>query len=701
VKLTGAALWAIVVLSTSVTGLDARQQAKTAAVIGTENIAGVVTSSKGAEAGVWVIAETTELPTKFTKIVVTDDEGRYLLPDLPKANYNVWVRGYGLVDSKPVHAKPGDALNLTAVIAPDERAAAEIYPATYWLALMRLPPGKLPPFEVSREVKQCMGCHQLGDKWTREIPSWVGKVNSTQEGWDHRITGGAQAPLMSEIFFGRLGLQRTMFADWSDRITAGALPELKPSRPSGIERNLVVSLWDWGGSTDYMHDAAASDKRDPTANANGLVYGTTQSRDVISYVDPVHNKAGEIPIPTIATPIAEPASGSWGGEVIRRGAAAARSGAVDAKGRAWFAARFHDANLPDFCKPGASNEFTQYYAIQNTKSQRTLVGPTNTTSPGNKQVAFYDPRTGKITPIETCFTPDHNDFSDDGSLFFGQDNAVGWVNTEVYDKTHDDQASQGWCPAVLDTNGDGKITEWTEPDQPIDPTKDHRINFGCYGIGVQPDGTVWCSPGGEHSNQIVRIERGSHPPRTCKGEVYQAPKESGIHGSRGVAVDSNGVAWVNFIASDLIASFDRRKCKVLNGPTATGQHCPEGWTYYPIPGPNFQGSNLRADSTYLVTVDKLGILGLGKDVVMTESDQSDSLLALLPKTGQWVRLQVPYPRGFLARAIDWRVDDPKTGWRGKGTWSNYASMAQWHSETGQGNKGKLVKFQLRPDPLAK
>jgi hypothetical protein len=109
---------------------------------------------------------------------------------------------------------------------------------------------------------------------------------------------------------------------------------------------------------------------------------------------------------------------------------------------------------------------------------------------------------------------------------------------------------------------------------------------------------------------------------------------------------------VNFIASDLIASFDRRKCKVLNGPTATGQHCPEGWTYDPIPDPNFQGSNLRADSTYLMTVDKLGILGLGKDVVMTESDPSDSLLALLPKTGQWVRLQVPYPRGFLAGAID-------------------------------------------------
>src|ERR1700730_15418064 len=693
-------LLAIVMLVASITATHARQAASRMAVERSD-IAGVVTSSNGPEAGVWVIAETSELPTKFTKIVVTDDQGRYVLPELPKANYKVWVRGYGLVDSTPVQARSGQALNLTAVVAPDERTAAEIYPATYWLSLLRLPPGKLPSFEVSREVKQCMGCHQLGDKWTREIPSWLGPASSSQEAWDRRVTGGVQRNTMTNLFLGTLALQRTMFADWTDRIAAGALPEVQPSRPSGIERNLVVSLWDWGGPTDYMHDAAAADKRDPTVNANGWVYGTVQSRDVLAYVDPVKNKAGEIPIPTHATPIAEPPSGSWGGEVIRQAGAAARSAAIDAKGRAWFAGRFHDANPPDFCKPGSTNKFTQYFAIPGPKSQRTLLGPTNTTSPGNKQVAFYDPRTEKITSIETCFAPDHNDFSADGSLFFGQDDAVGWVNTNVYDETHNDQASQGWCPAVLDTNGDGKITEWTEPDQPIDPNKDHRINFGCYGIGVQPDGTVWCSPGGEHSNEIVRIERGSNPPKTCKGEVYQAPKDNGIHGSRRVAVDSNGVAWVNFIASDLIASFDRRKCKVLNGPTATGQHCPEGWTYYPIPGPNFQGSNLRADSTYLVTVDKLGILGLGKDLVMTESDQSDSLLALLPKTGQWIRLQIPYPRGFLARAIDWRVDDPKTGWRGQGNWSNYASMAQWHSESGKGMKGKVVKFQFRPDPLAK
>src|SRR5256884_1036041 len=102
-------------------------------------IGGVVTGPSGPEAGVWVIAETSELATKFVKIVVTDDQGRYLLPDLPKATYRVWVRGYGLVDSPALRAAPGKTLNLTAVVAPDARAAAQYYPAGYWFSLIRVP----------------------------------------------------------------------------------------------------------------------------------------------------------------------------------------------------------------------------------------------------------------------------------------------------------------------------------------------------------------------------------------------------------------------------------------------------------------------------------------------------------------------------------------------------------------------------------
>ena len=110
-----------------------------------DDIGGVVRSAKGPEAGVWVIAETTDLPTKFAKIVATDDQGRYVIPDLPKANYTIWVRGYGLVDSPKVKAAPGKTLNLKAVVAPSEAAAAEYYPAIYWYAMLKIPDKSLFP----------------------------------------------------------------------------------------------------------------------------------------------------------------------------------------------------------------------------------------------------------------------------------------------------------------------------------------------------------------------------------------------------------------------------------------------------------------------------------------------------------------------------------------------------------------------------
>ena len=109
-----------------------QQVADPAIHVGSSDLGGVVNSAKGAEAGVWVIAETNDLPTKFARIVVTDERGRYLMPGLPQASYNVWVRGYGLVDSPKVRTTPGTLLNLTAVVAPNAAAAAEYYPAIYW-----------------------------------------------------------------------------------------------------------------------------------------------------------------------------------------------------------------------------------------------------------------------------------------------------------------------------------------------------------------------------------------------------------------------------------------------------------------------------------------------------------------------------------------------------------------------------------------
>src|SRR5213593_1889708 len=122
-----------------VTRPSAQHASPVAVQVDGDDIGGVVTSKHGPEAGVWVIAEMTELGTRFAKIAVTDDHGRYVIPDLPKATYDVWVRGYGLVDSAKVKATPGQRLNLKAVVAPSSIAAAQYYPANYWYSLLKVP----------------------------------------------------------------------------------------------------------------------------------------------------------------------------------------------------------------------------------------------------------------------------------------------------------------------------------------------------------------------------------------------------------------------------------------------------------------------------------------------------------------------------------------------------------------------------------
>ena len=256
--------------------------------IDADDIGGVVTGPNGPEAGVWVIAETTDLPTRYTKSVVTDDQGRYVIPDLPLGNYQVWVRGYGLVDSPKLRAKPGQQLNHTAVVAPSPAAAAHYYPAIYWYTMMKLPPDKDfgghadIPKGVTRDVWRmrmnnvdCVGCHQLGQESTRTIPAQLGKFDSGADAWTRRIASGQAGEMMTNRLAGQLGgVPYKYFGEWTDAVAKGALPKHKPERPSGVERNLVVTTWDWSTPDKYLHDLISSDRRKPTVNANGKLYGS-------------------------------------------------------------------------------------------------------------------------------------------------------------------------------------------------------------------------------------------------------------------------------------------------------------------------------------------------------------------------------------------------------------------------------------------
>ena len=199
----------VLIVSVSAAACVGTSAQQPAVSVDSDDLGGVVTSTKGPEAGVWVIAETTDLPTKFAKIVVTDDRGRYVLPDLPKANYSVWVRGYGLVDSAKVRAVPGKALNLTAIVAPTPRAAAAVLPGRLLVLAAsgsgreRVPghrpdggngiaPNMRSQAEWLRSLKSggCWACHQLGNKATREFPAALGKFPSSTAAWDRRVQSG-------------------------------------------------------------------------------------------------------------------------------------------------------------------------------------------------------------------------------------------------------------------------------------------------------------------------------------------------------------------------------------------------------------------------------------------------------------------------------------------------------------------------------
>jgi hypothetical protein len=689
--------------------------------IGAADIGGTVRGQHGPEAGVWVIAETTDLPTGFAKVVVTDDSGRFVIPDLPHANYQVWVRGYGLVDSAKVAATPGAVLQLTAVAAPTAAAAAEYYPGVYWYSMMQIPaesefPGtgdngngisevmKSQYYWIDTLKNSCQSCHALGSRGVRKVPALHRSFGSSFEAWARRLQSG-QAMTNMAVGLGRFGAEKalSLFADWTDRIAAGELPFASPSRPQGVERNVVISMWDWSREKAYLHDAVSSDKRDPTVNANGPIFGAPEeSTDLVPILDPVTNRVSEVrhPFRDPKTPsssdLPKGRSAYWGDEPIWDGHTSIHNPMIDEKGRVWFTSRIRPSANPNFCKKGSQHPSAKVVPLNDS----------------GRQLAMYDPKSGRWSLIDTCFSTHHLYFAKDANNTLwtsaGQpwSGVVGWLNTKMYDATGDEAKSQGWTPLIIDSNGNGKRDDYVEADQPLDPAKDKRIMAAFY--GVQPstvDDSIWgqaMDVGFSRVDQpgyILRLIPGANPAETALTEIYLPPE--GGYGSRGIDIDLKGVVWT-VLSSGHLASFERSKCKgPLNGPAAaTGKHCPEGWTMYRFPGPQFKGvtETGSADHAYYLWVDRYNTLGLGPNVPIASTNGGESLLALVD--GKFVNLRVPYPLGFFSKNVDGRIDDPAGGWKGRGLWTTSGTRTNFHNEGGTHNKPKVYKLQIRPDPLA-
>jgi hypothetical protein len=379
----------------------------------------------------------------------------------------------------------------------------------------------------------------------------------------------------------------------------------------------------------------------------------------------------------------------WGPDPIWDSKTLNHNPMFDEKGRIWFTSRIRPPANPSYCTNGAEHPSAKIFPIKD----------------GGRNLSFYDPKTGKFTLIGTCFPTHHLNFASDKnqtlwtSAGVAGPGVLGWLNRKMFEQTGDEAKSQGWTPFVLDTNGNGKRDAHVEPNTPVDPSKDKRLAINLYSVAISPaDGTIWGTALG-YPGYVARVNPGPNPAETAITEVYEPPAPG--FGPRGGDIDTNGVFWVS-LASGHLGSFDRRKCKgPLNGPNATGKHCPEGWRLYQLPGPQFKtvtdpGS---VESSYYTWVDWYNTFGLGKNTVIVMGNLHSAIFALVK--GKFVNFTVPYPMGFFAKNVDGRVDNPKTGWKGRALWSTDGTRTMFHLEGGKANKPKVVKFQLRPDPLAR
>jgi hypothetical protein len=542
----------------------------------------------------------------------------------------------------------------------------------------------------------CMSCHALGTKGTRTMPKDFAHMKST-EAWARRIASGQAMTQMINVL-NRFDRERVLsdWADWTDRVAAGELPFARPDRPQGVERNVMLTLWDWSTPTGYMHDLISTDRRNPRVNASGKLYGAPEeSTDNFPVLDPNTHTAGQIrhPVRDPKTPssVKSPMAPSpyWGPKPIWDSQTSIHNQMMDEKGRVWAAARVRHPDNPAFCRKGSDHPSAKVFPLNN----------------ASRHLSMYDPATGKFTLISTCFPTHHVIFAEDtnNTLWVSSGvvgpGAFGWLNRKLFEETGDEVRAQGWSPFILDTNGNGKRDAYVEPGQPADPAKDTRVAANLYSVAYNPqDGSIWGTQLG-YPGRIVRVAPGRDPTHTALTEVYEPPFPG--YGPRGGDIDRNGVFWAS-LASGHLGGFDRSKCKgPLNGPSATGKHCPEGWTLYRFPGPQFRGvpDDGSAEASYFVWVDQFNAFGLGANVPIATGNMSDSYFALV--RGRFVTIRVPYPMGFFAKWGEGRIDDPRAGWKGKALWATYSTRTVFHVEGGTQNRPRVVKFQLRPDPLAR
>ena len=626
-----------------------------------------------------------------------------------EGDFTIWTRGYGLVDSRESGRRPAGSSRSGRRRARCPERCTHLSRELLVLAHQHPPESQFPGTGpsgngigpqmltqhhwISQIKVNCNVCHQLGNQATREIPTALGTFARSLDAWDRRVQAGQDGAGMSQAVnvLGRTrGLQ--MYADWTDRIAAGEVPPAPP-RPQGLERNLVLTMWDWGGPATFAHDELTTDKRNPTANAYGPIYGVDWGNDGFLTIDPLEHTATERRIPVLdpkvppgkaqSMPVPSP---YWGNKLYWYDPAITNHAAMDSKGRVWMSSRFRlPENQPAFCATHPSAALApqpqsfrqiQYFDPKTRDSSRWTSASTSTTCSLRR------------TPTKRCTETAPSVAPSAG------------CDTRVLDQTGDVGAAQGWCRLVVRTSRSRRQDRSSKWIGRLRRRFDRRIFYSV--IPHPTDGSVWGAVISPMPGRIVRLD-----PKTCVGEAYEPPFDSAsgmaAYSPRGIDVDSNGVIWTALAGSGHLASFDRRKCKVLSGAAAVdGQHCREGWTLHPVPGPRFK--NVRGDipATFSTTTSW---------TVTTRSASAP--------TCRWRTAPRPIRSSCCDRTeVGWccacriRSGSSRAAWtaastiprRGGRAVASTPTMDRTRcgmSKAGSGTRGAVVKFQLRPDPLAK
>jgi hypothetical protein len=636
--------------------------------VGANSIGGVVTNNAGGtpEAGVWVIAETKSLQVPFRKIVVTDDAGRFLVPDLPKGDYELWVRGYGLKDSSRFKASLGGQVKLAVDNASSAQEVAKIYPASYWISLIH-PPAKeeLPAAFVSQEhwlgsLRGCNQCHQIGMSGMRSY--------TNARTWDAFFkTNGGMDGLVNRL--GRDLVEKT-FVDWATRIQKGEVPPAPP-RPAGIERNFVVTQWDWGAPESFFHDLTSTDKRNPTLYPYGKVYGADRTGGGRLWVlDPVKNTVEALMVkPRVSQgystkkdyyhPKNIAAGDEGGGDSAAEWMASPHNPMFDDKGRVWMTVPVRPPgvqNNPKWALSTVASDTDDPTALS-------LLGERLTSRSHGMQLGYYDTKTNQFVGVDTSFNTHHLQFDWQGRIWTDGD-VLGMLDTTKIDPK----------------NVEGTEAEAQKAWMRIDMKTQKEIPTSGYATAVSPvDGNVWLSVPQVNGaqNKLFMLN-----PKTRQFKDYPLPLPLRL--SHGIDFSTDGTLWFSS-GSGHLGKLDPK----------TGK-----FSHWDLPGPKFTGTGQETGSTeypYFLWVDQFDTLGLGKDTVIVTGTVSDALFMFDPKTEKFTVFRLPYPIPFYTRGVDGRIDDPRAGWKGRGIWATYSSYMPKFTETKLGN---IEHIQLRPNPLA-